>query len=164
MAELVDGFLPVFTYTDLNDMTTEELHEMYKRHVRGLNQMRQNRDLYWVEDIEVWECKVLQLMLFIDYGGTYIHPTRKRKRSAPNWYLEELKEKLKKMYRRLNYQYFYDVWARLPKNSQYTVWSTFRTPVIWVAAVVTFPARVPIPNCIQGLLAGLLVSPLPVAK
>jgi len=104
MADYNDGFLPVFTYTDLNDMTTEELHEMYKRHVRGLNHMRQNRDLYWVEDIEVWECKVLQLMLFIDYGGTYIHPTRKRKRSAPNWYLEELKEKLKKMYRRLNYQ------------------------------------------------------------
>jgi hypothetical protein len=104
MAHYADDFLPVFTYTDLNDMTTEELHEMYKRHVRGLNEMRRNPDLYWADDIEVWECKVLQLMLFIDYGGTYIHPTRKRKRSAPNFYLEELKEKLKKMYRRLNYQ------------------------------------------------------------
>ena len=65
MADYNDDFLPVFTYTDLNDMTTEELHEMYKRHVRGLNEMRRNPDLYWIDDIQVWECKVLQLMLFI---------------------------------------------------------------------------------------------------
>ena len=83
----------------------------YRRVARDVQEARKRierdekkSDLYWVEDIAVWECKVLQLMLFIDYGGTYIHPTRKRKRSAPNWYLEELKEKLKKMYRRLNYQ------------------------------------------------------------